>query len=621
RLSLLTPEAAAVLPDPCAPLPAGEWTGAVHERFARQARLTPERLAIVDSQVSWTYGELAQRAGHLAHRLREEGIHKGDLVAVYAARSASLVEALLGILTIGAAFLILDPGHPAPRLRTVVSRARPRAWIEIAAAGPPPLELGEALPAVRIALDAATPAAGPAVEPVPLHPDDLAYVAFTSGSTGEPKGILGAQGPLAHFCDWHTATFGLGADDRFSLLSGLSHDPLLRDILTPLTLGARLSIPAADDLDFPQRLAGWMASQGITVSHLTPGLGQLLADGGTPLPALRRTFFGGDVLIERDVARLREVAPQATSVNFYGTTETPQVVAWHDASRAGAWPTRRVPVGRGIDGAQLLVLNDAGELAAPGELGEICVRTPYLSQGYLDDERLTAERFVANPITGDPADRVYRTGDLGRYRTGGEVVLAGRRDRQVQVRGFRVEPAEVEAALAAHPAVRDSAVLLRGGILTAFLVAVPGVVGARFGEMRDFLRRRLPDPMVPEAVVWLDRLPLTPNGKLDRTALESMDVKESKDDVEKVFEAPATPLEEAIAAIWCRLLDLEQVGRNDSFFELGGHSLLGARVIGAVREALGVEVPLRTLFEKPTVAEMARLVVELRGQAAKASKR
>ncbi|HEX5759074.1 MAG TPA: amino acid adenylation domain-containing protein [Thermoanaerobaculia bacterium] len=624
RFSLLTPEAAAVLPDPRLPLAAGPWTGAVHELFAERARRAPERLAVRDGSGAWSYGELAERAGRLARRLRADGVGRGDLVAIYAWRSAPLVQALLGVLGSGAAFLVLDPAHPARRLRAAVEQARPRAWVVLAAAGPVPDELAEVLPPGGILLDErgdlSAARSDLELDRAAAGPDDLAYVAFTSGSTGEPKGVLGTHRPLAHFCAWHAETFGLGAEDRFALLSGLAHDPLLRDVFTPLGLGALLCVPGPEDLESPPRLAAWLAAQRITVCHLTPAVGQLVADGGAPLPELRRAFFGGDVLTERDVARLRGVALRAMCVNFYGTTETPQAVAWHDASGAGAWPARRVPVGRGIDGVQLLVLGPAGELAAPGELGEVCVRTPHLSLGYLGDERLTAERYAVNAATGDPLDRLYRTGDLGRYLPDGAVDLAGRRDRQVQVRGFRVEPAEVEAALALHPAVREAAVLPRevpGGTgprtaLTAWLAAVPGSSRAAAAELREFLRRLLPDPMVPETFVWLERLPLTPHGKLDRAALPAPAPHDRRTAAEAA-EAPATPDEERVAAVWRELLGLERVGRHESFFELGGHSLLGARVVAALREACEVDVPLRALFERPTVAGLAAAVAELRG--------
>ena len=607
-ISLLTPAAAAVLPDPRAPLAAGAWTAAVHERFAERARLAPERPAVVDADGTWTYGELAARAARLALRLRAAGVRRGDLVAIYAWRSAPLVEALLAVLEAGAAFLILDPAHPAPRLAAAVRQARPQAWIEIPAAGPVPDELAAALPGagLRLTGEGGGEGAGPGLVAAPAQPDDLAYVAFTSGSTGEPKGILGTHGPVAHFCSWHAGTFGLGADDRFSLLSGLAHDPLLRDVFVPLSLGAVLCIPGPDDLGSP---AGWMAGQRITVCHLTPAVGQLLADGGVPLPDLRYAFFGGDVLTERDVARLRAAAPGAAAVNVYGTTETPQVMAFHDASGAGGWPARRVPVGYGIDGVQLLVLTAAGGLAAPGELGEVSVRTPHLSVGYLGDERLTAERYAANPFTGDPADRIYRTGDLGRYRSDGAVVLAGRRDRQIQVRGLRVEPAEVEAALARHPAVREAAVLHRGG-LTAWLAGAPDAPRPGAAEMRDFLRRLLPDPMLPEAFVWLDRLPLTPNGKVDRAALPEA----APEPVAPAAKsAPRTPVEIRLAAIWREVLGVEELALEDNFFELGGHSLLAAQVTARIGEALDADLPLRALFEAPTLGGLAGRLEALSG--------
>jgi amino acid adenylation domain-containing protein len=607
RISLLTPEAVAVLPDPQIPLLAGEQP-AVHERFAEQARLHPDRPAVVDSAGAWTYGELAERAGDLTRQLREAGIGEGDVVAVMAERNAGLAASLLGILQAGAAFVILDPAHPERRREAILRQAGPRAIIEL-------------VPRITIHLLGGGS---------PLD-QRAAYLAFTSGSTGEPKGIAGTHGPLAHFCAWQAETFGLTADDRFSMLSGLSHDPLLRDVFTPLTIGAALCIPGQDDLASPHRLAGWMARERITVCHLTPALGQILTGGSAPLPDLRYAFFGGDVLTERDVTRLRALAPTARAqhaaplhgcgseivcVNFYGTTETPQAMAWHDASGVGAWPARRLPVGRGIEGVQLLILNQSGELAAPGELGEVCVRTPHLSLGYLGDERLTAERFVANPFTGDETDRVYRTGDLGRYRTDGLVSLAGRRDGQVQVRGFRVEPAEVEAALASHPAVREAAVLQRGGVLTAWLAAGPASPRPRSAELRDFLHGLLPDPMIPEAFVWLERLPLTPNGKLDRRALPDPAREEP---AAGSFEPPATPLEEGVAAIWRDLLALERVGRHDNFFELGGHSLLAARVVAEMHDRFGVEVPLPALFARPTVAGVALAVGETRLEQADAS--
>ncbi|HEY0409283.1 MAG TPA: amino acid adenylation domain-containing protein, partial [Candidatus Dormibacteraeota bacterium] len=513
-----------LLPDPAAPL-VPEWHGAVHERFVQVARSAPERPAILAGDRVWTYGELDAASAGLAHHLREQGVGTGDVVAVYAPRGAGLVLSLLGALRAGAAFLILDPAYPEARLASCLTQARPRALVTLAAAGPAgsmPAGLEEAIatlaPFCRVDVPEdwrqagwAAPPAG--FVPAPVGPDDLAYVAFTSGSTGVPKGILGSHGPLSHFLTWHTGTFGLNETDRFSLLSGLSHDPLLRDVFTPLCLGAALCIPRAAEMLEPERLVEWLAGSGVTVAHLTPAMGQLLDSGGaTGTLPLRLAFFGGGVLDGRDVARLRRLAPGCTAVNFYGTTETPQAMAFHPV--AGEPPEGAVPLGRGIDGVQLLVLGRSGGLAAPGERGEIHVRTPYLAKGYLGDPGLTAERFLANPWTGRAGDRLYRTGDLGRYRLDGTVEYLGRADDQVSVRGFRVEPGEVQAVLRQHPRVKEAAVVA---------VTMPGTAGEggeagetrlaayvvpdgelRTGDLRQFLVQRLPDYMAPSYFLTLE---------------------------------------------------------------------------------------------------------------------
>jgi non-ribosomal peptide synthetase component F len=326
-----------------------QWLGAIHERVARQARETPATVAVADRSGAWTYRELDAAANRLAHRLIQEGVRPGDVVAVHAHRSARLAAALLGVWKAGAAFVILDSAYPAARLASVLSLAEPAAEIEDR------LELPETLPADDPGL--------------PVDPDGTAYLAFTSGSTGFPKGIVGTHAPLSHFLDWHVRTFGLTSADRFSLLSGLSHDPLLRDLFTPLWVGATLCVPDPEEMALPGRLAAWMAREGVTVTHLTPAMGQLLAQDAPPgsLPSLRLAFFAGDVLTGRDVARLRRIAPAVRCVNFYGATETPQAMGWFEAGEGDG----RIPVGRGIEGVQLLVLDRSGRLAGCGELGEI----------------------------------------------------------------------------------------------------------------------------------------------------------------------------------------------------------------------------------------------------------
>ncbi|HEX6747842.1 MAG TPA: amino acid adenylation domain-containing protein, partial [Longimicrobium sp.] len=456
------------------------------------------------------------------------------------------------------------------------------------------------------------PSTAPAVS---VGPDDLAYVAFTSGTTGTPKAIAGTHRPLAHFFGWYARELGLGDADRVSVLSGLAYDPLLRDVFAALTVGGSIAIPDPDQVGTPGWLGGWMRETGVTIVHLTPAMGQILATGtgDAQLPALRLACFGGDVLRAGDVARLRAIAPNAEVVNFYGATETPQAMGCFRLPTGLAEVSPAVPVGRGIDGVELLVVTPSGSLAGIGELGEIAVRTPYLSRGYLNDAELTAARFVANPLTGDPADRVYRTGDLGRYRPDGAVVPAGRVDGQVKVRGFRVELGEVESALASHPAIREAAVMAReteGGDrrLVAYWVPAEGTTQPDAASLRLHLKALLPEYMVPSAWVRLDRLPLTANGKLDRCALPEPEPAAA----DARTAAPRTPTEEILAQLWAEVLRTESVGVDDDFFALGGHSLLATRLLARVQNALGVVVPLRALFEGPTVAELAARVEEMR---------
>ncbi|MFP5284476.1 MAG: amino acid adenylation domain-containing protein, partial [Thermoanaerobaculia bacterium] len=620
RFSLVTPEALAVLPDPAVPL-AEVWNGPVHHRFAEAARRFPDRPALIDPRGTWTYRQLAARSARLAGELRAAGVGPGDRVAVYAGRCAELPCALLGILQAGAAFLVLDAAYPEPRLLDLLESAAPRAWIALAPAGPPPPGIAawiESAVSCRLRLEDAAGEDGhadgglaPGAEVAPGQP---AYVAFTSGSTGRPKGILGSHGPLAHFLDWYTGAFEVGPEDRFSMLSGLGHDPLLRDIFVPLSVGATLCIPETGATREPRELLRWMAGQAISVAHLTPALGRLLADaaeleplepGTAALGALRRAFFAGDRLRWRDVDRLRGVAPGAICVNFYGATETPQAmgsftVPADGRRRAGEF----VPLGWGIDGVQLLVLGRARGLAGLWERGEIHIRTPYLALGYLDED--AAERFVANPFTGDPADRVYRTGDLGRTRPDGSLEFLGRSDRQVSVRGFRVEPAEIEAALARHPGLREALVGRIDGRLVAYLVA-RGEDKPTAAELRRFLGGLLPDYMIPAAFVFLQAVPLTPNGKVDWRALPAPEERQ-----ERLQALPVSPVEELLATIWSEVFRRGQVSVLDDFFDLGGHSLLAAQVAARVGEAFGIDLPVRSLFEHPTIAGLASVIQEAR---------
>jgi amino acid adenylation domain-containing protein len=647
-LSLVTPSMATVLPDPCQPLKI-DWQGAVHEWFAQQAARTPARIALRDREASWSYAALHAASNRLAHRLRDGGIGAQDVVAIYGQRSAAMVWAMLAVLKAGAAFVILDPTYPAARLVATLRAATPRGWLQLESAGEVPEPLAAFIDAqadmLRVIVprretsEAAFADYSDADLAIVVAPDDLAYVAFTSGSTGTPKGILGSHRPLTHFLRWYRDTFRLTADDRFSMLSGLAHDPLLRDVFTPLCLGATLCIPAPDDLHHPARLLGWLRDEAITVAHITPALAQMLSDEAETtaapidLPAPRYLCFGGDMLTWRDVARVQRWASDATCINLYGATETPQAMGYFVLPRetaAAETQAARVPVGQGISDVQLLILNVAGQVAGIGEIGEIVVRTPYLSLGYLDDGELTRQRFSVNPWTGVGADRLYRTGDLGRYLADGSVQCLGRADQQIKLRGFRIEPGEIEIALGQHPAVQTAVVLLREAAaagsqpgdrrLVAYIIpkqSPEAVTRSQEGEstaarssvsaqeLRRFLHTRLPDYMVPSAFVFLETLPLTPNGKLDRRALPAP--APSEHTAEGVSTA-RTPTEELVAGIWRDVLALDRVGMEENFFALGGHSLLATQLLSRVRTLFHVELPLRALFERPTIAGLSETI-------------
>jgi amino acid adenylation domain-containing protein len=638
--SLLTREARVRLPDPGTAIPSDRQEP-IQDGFLAQATRRPEALAVSEAGGGLTYREVDLLSNRLAHYLLDHGIERGELVAIYGARKAALVWAMLGVLKAGAAFLILDSAYPAPALIERLKIAQPRGWLRISHGGGPPDSLEKFVAALpygcRLELPAwqnASPGHSlfrfPETAPVvKVCAEDLAYVAFTSGTTGAPKAIPGAHGPVSHFIHWHIRFNGLNESDRFSVLSGLSHDPLLRDIFTPLGLGATLCIPTFEEIHEPGRLREWLGRNRISVIHLTPALGELIYGGaarsdGSALPALRYAFFGADRLTRHDVARLKRVAPGVTCVNYYGTTETPQAMGFFQVPEEWmADPDREsgpvpLPVGEGIDGVQLLVLNGAGKLAGIGEAGEVCVRTPYLSRGYLGDEALTNQRFVENPWTGTPADRMFRTGDLGRYRLDGPVELFGRADDQVKIRGFRVEPKAVENVLAQHPGVRASHVLAAPGPagdrrLVAYIVPADDAVPLA-SDLHRFLRDRLPAYLIPSAFAFLGALPMTPNGKVDRHALPDPDLDPVPTAPGAAFSPPETVLERALAEIWVQLLGVKAVGVHDNFFELGGHSLLATQFLSRLRDLFQVELPLREIFQTPTIAGLAPTIQAAQGR-------
>ncbi|GAT69454.1 non-ribosomal peptide synthetase [Planomonospora sphaerica] len=623
--------------------PPGPAADGLVERVLARAAEHPGRIAVTGAGGELTYGELAALVTRTA-AATAAAAGPGQAVAVLAARRVELPALLLGVLAAGARWAVLDPALPPARLAAQAAAVDARALLCCPGTVPPPELAGlppvrplppgegrtEALPgeagAETLSGGGRDQETGP--YPGPVAPaGERGYLSFTSGSTGDPKPVRAAEGPLARFLDWYPGTYGLTGRDRFALLAGLAHDPLLRDAFTPLVLGGTLHVPDQDDIRDPARLAAWLRDRAVTVAHLTPQLAVLVAAAGVPLPDLRLVLLGGDRLTWAQAARFREVAPGARLLNAYGTTETPQVQAVYEitggdrrgraeqADHGGraeqADPGGRaghggrddrgdaVPVGHGIAGAELLVLAGNGLPAAVGELGEVVVRSRRLAEGYLD-ERLTEERFT---LEGDGETGRYRTGDLGRYDPAGRVVLAGRADGQVKIRGHRVELGEIEGVLMEHPDVRAAAAAVAdrsgGPVLRAY--AVPAGAGVRPAALRRHLGDRLPAHAVPAEVVLLPALPLTPNGKVDRAALPEPAPRPAGTRADE----PSGATERLVAGVWREVLGLPRISAGENFFEIGGHSLATAEVQARLAALLGRAVPIVDLFRFPTVRSLA----------------
>jgi amino acid adenylation domain-containing protein len=624
-------ELLSVLPNPTQPLSC-QWSGAVHTNFCKQAQKLPESLAVVDAHVSWSYGELDARSNKLANYLLENGVQSQEIVAIYAHRSASLIWALLGILKAGAAFVILDPAYPTSRLIDCLNVAKPKAWLQIETAGELPTALAEFLQTLpfccrlklspnSLGLLEAYTSDNPMVT---VSPDNLAYIAFTSGSTGKPKGILGTHNPLFHFMQWHCQTFSFTQKDRFSMLSGLAHDPLLRDIFTPLWLGATICIPEQKDIETPGKLADWMKQMQISITHLTPAMGQLLCNT-TPqtktnkISSLRYAFFGGDILKRYDVETICELGPNITCVNFYGATETPQAMGYfivpnlkNKAESNQTTLKQRIPLGKGIEHVQLLILTPTQQLAKIGEVGEIYIRTPYLSQGYMSDDGMTQQKFITNPFTGIPEDKLYKTGDLGQYLSDGNIECLGRSDFQVKIRGFRIEIAEIEGTIAQHPDVRETIVIPKeddygNKNLIAYMVP-QNKPTLSTQELRQFVSEKLPTYMIPSAFVVIEALPLTPNGKIDRAKLPTPE--HIRQGAEQDFIGARNDIESQLIKIWEKALGIQPIGVTDNFFELGGHSLSAIRVLAEIEKVSGKNLTLSAFLQAQTIEQLASLIAQ-----------
>ncbi|MCP4662642.1 MAG: amino acid adenylation domain-containing protein, partial [bacterium] len=587
----------------------GEWNDtwrtdpqatAIQQLFEAQAGRTPEAIAVEFAGEQVSYAELDRRAQRLAHHLRGRDVGTDVLVGMFVERSVEMVVGILGVLKAGGAYLPLDPDHPQERLAFMLEDARvPLLLIQERMRDRLPAHAAEIVDVGRL------PAGGTAIAPPAVSSEQLAYLLYTSGTTGRPKGVAVPHGTVIQFLESMRREPGLSSRDRLLAVTTLSFDIAVLELLLPLTAGARVVVADREQAADGAQLKALLADRGITVLQGTPATWRLLLEAGWPGnegACGLRILCGGEALPRELAERLLARSPAVW--NLYGPTETTVWSAVHRLESAAA----PVPIGRPIGRTGIFLLDAHLRPVPAGVAGELHIGGAGLVRGYFGRPRLTAERFIPNPFNAT-GERLYTTGDLARCLPDGTIEFLGRRDHQVKLRGFRIELEEIAAVLAEHPGIRQAVVVLRQERLVAYAVA-GGDSPPKAGELRSFLKERLPEYMVPAAYVELEALPLTPNRKVDRKALPEPQAGATAES----YVMPRDPVEEILAGIWAQVLGLDRVGIRDHFFELGGHSMLATQVLSRVREAFRVELPLRRLFEGPTVAELAERVRAIRAR-------
>ncbi|KAL3233803.1 L-2-aminoadipate reductase [Nakaseomyces bracarensis] len=650
KVSLLTQSSTGILPDPTRNLDWSGFVGCIHDIFQDNADKFPERTCVVEtppmnSEVSrtFTYKDINQASNVVAHYLINTGIKRGDVVMIYSSRGVDLMVCVMGVLKAGATFSVIDPAYPPARQTVYLDVAKPKGLIVIRAAGQldqlvedyivNELDVISRVPSIAIQENGnveggVLPGTSDDVfKPffnlkdtrtgVVVGPDSNPTLSFTSGSEGIPKGVLGRHFSLAYYFSWMAKQFNLSEKDKFTMLSGIAHDPIQRDMFTPLFLGAQLYVPTQDDIGTPGRLAEWMGKYGCTVTHLTPAMGQLLtAQATTPFPDLHHAFFVGDILTKRDCLRLQTLAENCNIVNMYGTTETQRAVSYFEVKSRSSDPhflkklKDVMPAGKGMKNVQLLVVNrnDRSQICGVGEVGEIYVRAGGLAEGYRGLPDLNKEKFVTNwyfdedhwksldKDSGEPwrefwygpRDRLYRTGDLGRYLPSGDCECCGRADDQVKIRGFRIELGEIDTHISQYPLVRENVTLVRNNLegeksLVTFMVPrfdipelnqyqteapatvkddviVNGLItySPLIADIKKFLKKRLASYAIPSLIIILPVLPLNPNGKVDKPKLQYPSAKQldlvSQNSSVDTNNPDFTPEEQEILRIWLECL-------------------------------------------------------------------
>ncbi|MBW8832987.1 MAG: amino acid adenylation domain-containing protein, partial [Burkholderiales bacterium] len=596
----------------------------IHELIEAQVQRSPESLAVTHGTTNLTYAELNAQANRLAHHLIELGVTADERVAIYLPRSADMVVALLAVLKAGGAYVPIDPAYPVERIAYMLEDAAPRVLITRTFWGKNSTPVPSSLHVVlldEVPSREDQPSHNPQARVTPPH---LAYVIYTSGSTGRPKGVCMPHGPLVNLIAWQIGNEGQ-SPRRTLQYAALGFDVSFQEIFSTLCIGGELIlIDDADRLDF-LALSNLIQEQRIErlflpYVALRELCAQLLHAGDEDdLRSLREIVTAGEQLV---------ITPEMKSLfsqrlahvrlhNHYGPTETHVSCAFELPADVRHW-TRLPPIGRPISNARVYVLDTHGQPVPIGVAGEIHVAGQSVARGYLNNVELTTQRFLhdsfVRPSAQEPEPRMYRTGDRGRWRADGGLEYQGRSDRQMKIRGFRVEPGEIEAQLASCPGIRQAVVILRDEDaghrrLVAYFTVVDDEVGEGLepGVLRGYLEVRVPEYMVPAAYVRLESFPLSPNGKLDRAALPAPD---SSAHSHRIHEPPEGEIEQIVADIWMGLLNIDRVGRDDHFFELGGHSLLAVQLVSRIKDRLMIDVAVQDIFAEPRLRAIASLILQ-----------
>jgi surfactin family lipopeptide synthetase A len=571
----------------------------VHQLFEAQAARVPDAMAVVAGSRQLTYGELNQRANQLAWYLRKRGAGPEVRVGLSVERGLGMVIALLGVLKAGAAYVPLDPRVPNDRLSFMLSDAQPRLVLTEEKLK------RDVFGRDAILLDSDWKVIAQENKENPdqeLSPQTLAYVMYTSGSTGKPKGVAVEHGSVVNLLRSMQREPGMRREDVLLAVTTLSFDIAGLEIYLPLISGARLVIASSEDVVDGNRLGDRLRENRITFMQATPATWRLLLEAGWQGSPDLKILCGGEAL-PPELAK--ELTARASSVwNVYGPTET---TIWSTAYRVRGVEEATIPIGRPIANTSIYILDSDHNPVPINVTGEIYIGGDGVARGYLNRPELTAERFVANPLAPEQGSKLYRTGDLGRYRANGDIEYVGRVDSQVKLRGMRLELGEIEAVLSSHPDVREAVVIVSGEgerqKLSAYVVAGNRKAAPSADELRRYLRLKLPEHMVPASYWGVDRLPLLPSGKIHRGALPGLPAVALREEAK--FVEPRNEREKKLVEIWKELLRVQQVGIEQNFFELGGHSLLALQMMARIRRGFEVELPVRAVFEAPTIAALA----------------